>query len=61
MTYALGRTLDYKDMPGVRAIVRSAATDNYRFESLVMGIVTSPTFQMGRAAAPVDVKTARAN
>jgi mono/diheme cytochrome c family protein len=61
MTYALGRTLDYKDMPGVRAIVRSAATDNYRFEALVMGIVTSPAFQMGRAAAPVDVKTARAN
>jgi Protein of unknown function (DUF1592)/Protein of unknown function (DUF1588)/Protein of unknown function (DUF1585)/Protein of unknown function (DUF1587)/Protein of unknown function (DUF1595) len=61
MTYALGRTLDYKDMPGVRAIVRSAASDDYRFESLVMGIVTSPTFQMGRAAAPVDTKTARAN
>jgi hypothetical protein len=67
MTYALGRTLDYKDMPGVRAIVRSAAADTYRFEALVMGIVTSPSFQMARAAAPVDVKsaslqtTARAN
>jgi hypothetical protein len=61
MTYALGRTVDYKDMPGVRAIVRATAPDNYRFESLVMGIVTSPAFQMGRTAAPVDMKTARAN
>jgi hypothetical protein len=58
MTYALGRTLDYKDMPQVRAIVRAAAADNYRFQTLVMDIVTSPPFQMARAPAPVDVKSA---
>jgi hypothetical protein len=58
MTYSLGRTLDYKDMPAVRAIVRSAAADNYRFETLVMNIVTSPEFQMARSGVPAGLKTA---
>jgi hypothetical protein len=48
LTYALGRRLDYFDMPAVRAIVRSAARDNYRFSSLVTGIVGSTPFQMKR-------------
>ena len=39
MTYALGRSVEYYDMPAVRAIVRDAARDNYRFSSIVMGIV----------------------
>ena len=62
MTYALGRTLDYHDMPEVRAIVRQAATDHYKFASIVMGIVESPEFQMRTAppAAPETfVKTAQ--
>jgi len=59
MTYSLGRTLEYKDMPRVRAIVRATAPDNYRFQSLVMNIITSPEFQMSRAGAPVDQKTAQ--
>jgi hypothetical protein len=46
MMYALGRTVEYHDMPAVRAIVRKAAQDNYRLESLVMGIVNSDAFQM---------------
>jgi mono/diheme cytochrome c family protein len=46
MTYALGRSVDYYDMPAVRQIVRDAARDNYRFSSLVMGIVKSAPFQM---------------
>jgi hypothetical protein len=46
MTYALGRTIDYEDMPTVRAIVRESARDNYRFETLVMNIVNSAPFQM---------------
>jgi hypothetical protein len=58
MTYALGRTLTYKDMPRVRAIVRATAADDYRFETLVLNIVNSPEFQRARAAAPVDVKSA---
>lgn len=46
MTFALGRGVRYTDMPEVRAIVRSAAEDDYRFSSLVSGIVKSAPFQM---------------
>jgi hypothetical protein len=46
MTYGLGRTVEFYDMPAIRAIVRSAAKDNYRFSSIVMGIVRSGAFQM---------------
>jgi hypothetical protein len=49
MTYALGRTVEYYDMPAVRQIVRETARDDYRFSSLVMGIVRSAPFQMRRA------------
>jgi hypothetical protein len=48
MTYGLGRGLEYYDMPAVRKIVRDAARDNYRFSSIVMGIVKSAPFQMKR-------------
>jgi hypothetical protein len=46
MSYGLGRGLEYYDMPTVRAIVRDAAKDDYRFVSIVLGIVNSPAFQM---------------
>jgi cytochrome c5 len=45
MTYALGRGVEYQDMPYVRAIMRDAAPDKYKFVSLVMGIVKSEPFQ----------------
>jgi hypothetical protein len=45
MTFALGRPADYRDMPTVRAIVRQAAKDDYRFESLVLAIVSSDAFR----------------
>jgi hypothetical protein len=48
-TYALGRGLEYYDMPTVRAITRSAAKSDYKFSSLIMGIVESDAFRM-RAA-----------
>jgi hypothetical protein len=48
MTYALGRGVQYYDMPTVRGIVRSAAKDNYRLSSIVLGIVKSNAFQMDR-------------
>ena len=50
LTYALGRGLEYYDMPTVRAIVREAARDDYRFHGIVLGIVKSYPFQMRRAA-----------
>jgi len=56
MTYALGRSLDYRDMPTVRAIVRQAAAENYRFSAIVWGIVTSDQFLMQGAPLP-DLET----
>jgi hypothetical protein len=50
MTYGLGRSVEYYDMPAVRQIVRDAAKDNYRFSSIVMGIVKSAPFQMRKSA-----------
>ena len=45
MIYALGRGLQPYDMPSVRAIVRDTAQSNYRFSSIVMGIINSTPFQ----------------
>jgi mono/diheme cytochrome c family protein len=46
LTYALGRGLEYYDMPVVRAVARDAAAQNDRFSSIVLGIVRSAPFQM---------------
>jgi mono/diheme cytochrome c family protein len=48
MTYALGRTVEYYDMPAVRKIVRDAAREDRRFASIVMGIVRSAPFQTAK-------------
>ncbi|HEV8416167.1 MAG TPA: DUF1592 domain-containing protein [Bryobacteraceae bacterium] len=45
MTYALGRGIEYFDMPSVRKIVKDAKRDDYKFSSIVMGIVAAPAFQ----------------
>jgi hypothetical protein len=58
LTYALGRGLDYYDMPTVRKIARDAATSNYSFSSLVLGVVNSVPFQMRRAPKS-DTDTAK--
>jgi Protein of unknown function (DUF1592)/Protein of unknown function (DUF1588)/Protein of unknown function (DUF1585)/Protein of unknown function (DUF1587)/Protein of unknown function (DUF1595) len=52
LTYALGRSAQYYDMPLIRSIVRDAAAHDYRFSSLVMGIATSPAFLTDRV--PVE-------
>jgi hypothetical protein len=49
MTYALGRRIEYYDMPAIRKIIRDAAKDNNRFSAYVLGIVNSRAFQMSRA------------
>jgi len=56
LIYALGRGLDSYDMPTVRRVVREAGRDNYRFSSIVRGIVHSTPFQM-RARSDVAVQT----
>jgi hypothetical protein len=45
MTYALGRSIEYYDMPSVRAIVRGSKATDYKFSSIVMGIVNAPAFR----------------
>ena len=49
LTYALGRGLEYYDMPAVRRIVRDAKTTNFRFSSIVLGIARSTPMQMKEA------------
>ena len=58
MTYALGRSLDYHDMPTVRRIVREASKDDYRFKSIVLGVVSSDAFRKREAEdqAPAPAK-----
>ena len=51
LTYALGRGVEYYDMPAVRMITRGAASNDYSLSSLVVGIVTSTPFQMRMARA----------
>jgi hypothetical protein len=46
LTYALGRGLEFYDMPVVRGIVRDAARNDYKFSSIIMSIVKSTPFQM---------------
>ena len=46
LTFALGRGVEYFDAPAIRAIVREAEADDYRFSSLILGIVKSVPFQM---------------
>ena len=50
LTYGLGRGVEDGDMPTVRAIVHGAAPSDYRFSSIVLGIVKSDAFQMNQKA-----------
>ena len=49
LTYALGRGVEYYDMPAVRRIVRDAGTRDFKFSSLIAGVVKSTPFQMRRS------------
>jgi hypothetical protein len=49
LTFALGRGIEYSDAAAIRKIVRDAKRDDYRFSSLVLGIVSSTPFQMRRS------------
>ena len=60
MTYALGRGVEYYDEPTIRSIARDAANQNFRFSSVVLGIVRSPAFQL-KAAAATPTQTAMAS
>ena len=51
LTYAIGRGLEYEDMPLVRSIAHDAAEDDYRFSSLLIGVIESPAFTMNMKTA----------
>jgi hypothetical protein len=60
LTYALGRGVEYQDMPMVRSIVRESAPTNYKFSSLVLAIVKSQAFQMNvKPAANTEQRVSR--
>jgi hypothetical protein len=48
LTYALGRGLEYYDLPAIRKITRDAKVDDHRISSIVLGIVNSTPFRMRR-------------
>ncbi len=58
MTYALGRGVEYFDMPSVRKIMKDAKRDNFKFSSIVMGIVSAPAFQSSMVEQPAPVQSA---
>ncbi len=53
LAYALGRRVEYFDMPAVREITRDASEEEYRLSAFVLGIVNTPAFRSSRAAQPV--------
>jgi hypothetical protein len=57
MIYALGRGLQYYDIPVVRAIVRDSKAKNYSFDSILLGIVRSVPFQMRAAPKASSIST----
>jgi hypothetical protein len=59
LTYALGRSLAYSDMPVIRGIVHEAARTDYRFSSIILGIVKSAPFQMRSKPGDGDVTPIR--
>lgn len=54
MTYAVGRRMDYRDQPAVRAIAREAAARDYALSAFVTGVVTSDAFRLRRAGDPTQ-------
>jgi Protein of unknown function (DUF1592)/Protein of unknown function (DUF1588)/Protein of unknown function (DUF1585)/Protein of unknown function (DUF1587)/Protein of unknown function (DUF1595)/Cytochrome C oxidase, cbb3-type, subunit III len=59
LTYSMGRTKDFYDMPTVRKIVRDTAAKDYRFSAIVQAVVKSDQFRMRRVPQPEPVQSAR--
>ena len=59
MAYALGRRVEYYDMPTIRSITRAAAGNDYRISTLVLGVVNSPAFQMSAVEVTEVAPSAR--
>ena len=61
MAYALGRRLEYYDMPAVRRIARMAAEEDYRVSAFIVGVASSDAFLMKAAPVVVDEEPANGN
>jgi cytochrome c551/c552 len=59
MTYAIGRRVEYHDMPAVRTVVRDAARNNNRMSALILGVVNSAPFRMNKAGEDLTTASAR--
>jgi hypothetical protein len=59
LTYAIGRGLEYYDMPTVRRIVENVERSDYRFSSIVLEIVNSQPFRMRRAGSGDEMQVAQ--
>jgi hypothetical protein len=55
MTYAIGRGVEVDDMPMLRQMARDAAKDNYRFSTVLMGVLQSPAFTKNMKASSAVV------
>ena len=55
MTYAVGRGMEYTDMPTIRAIAREVGAEDDRFSAIVLGVVRSPQFQARLKAAETAI------
>lgn len=51
MTYGLGRHIEYYDAPSIRQVVREASANDYKWSSLILGVIKSTPFQMRRSAS----------
>ena len=58
LTYSLGRTREYYDMPTVRKIVRETAAKDYKFSAIVQAVVKTDQFKMRRVPQPEPVQRA---
>jgi len=58
LTYALGRRVEYTDMPAVRAIIRDAARSNNRMSAYILGVVNSAAFRMVKPETSVQTTDA---
>jgi hypothetical protein len=61
LTYAIGRRVEYADMPTVRAIIRDAAKNDNKMSSFILGVVNSAAFRMAKAETPAKALSTDAN
>jgi hypothetical protein len=54
MVYALGRGVEYYDQPAIRRIANDVSANEYRFSTMILGVVKSVPFQMRRSADPSE-------